>query len=107
MVPVAESSRRFVRNPEFASRRVAGERILVPRNPRTSDPKWKAADLYVLNDTGDALWELLNHPQTVDDLARNLIDDYGLSSDAAASDVRVFIEDLVAIGALSVMERED
>lgn len=104
---MADLSRRFVRNPDFASRRVAGERILVPRNPRTSDPKWKAADLYVLNDTADALWALLDRPQTLDDLARNLIDQHEVSLDTAVGDVGVFIDDLVAIGAISELRSED
>ena len=49
------------------ARRVAGETVLVPLAARTSDPEYKAARLYVLNETGEYLWSLLDSPRSFAD----------------------------------------
>ena len=82
------------------TRRVAGELVLVPANSRTSDPKYRAANLFVLNRTGEHLWELLAAPQTSEALARNLMISYDLSDDEARRDTAAFVAEMLAIGAI-------
>jgi hypothetical protein len=46
------------------ARRVAGETVLVPLDSRASEPEYKGARLYVLNETGEFLWAMLETPGT-------------------------------------------
>jgi hypothetical protein len=81
------------------ARRVAGETVLVPVAPRASDPEFKSARLYVLNETGEHLWSLLDRPRTTAELARNLTLAFETTADRAHADVDVFLAALRDIGA--------
>jgi len=74
--------------------------VLVPVVPRTNDPEFKSARLYVLNDSGEYLWSLLDTPQTTADLARNLTLTFETTAGRAHSDVDVFLAALRDIGAV-------
>ena len=82
------------------ARRVAGETVLVPLARRTDDPEFKSARLYVLNETGEYLWSLLDTPRTTADLARNLTTAFETTAGRAHSDVGVFLAALRDIGAV-------
>jgi len=82
------------------ARRVAGETVLVPLAKRTDDPEFKSARLYVLNDTGEYLWSLLDIPRTTVDLARNLTLAFETTAGRAHSDVDLFLAALRDIGAV-------
>ena len=82
------------------ARRVAGETVLVPLARRTDDPEFKSARLYVLNETGEYLWSLLDTPRTTADLARNLTTVFETTAGRAHSDVDVFLAALRDIGAV-------
>ena len=84
------------------SRRVAGETVLVPIGSRTDDPEAKAARLFVLNETGDLLWERLGSPRTLEDLARILTAEFDASEEQARADVEQF---LTAMHDISAVER--
>lgn len=87
-----EAGRRFVRAPGVIARRVAGETLLVPVSPRTLDTFSGAAELFVLNETGERLWACLAEPQTLDDMARNLIDEFEVHAELARADATAFIQ---------------
>lgn len=90
-----------MRSPNVVARRVAGETVLVPLNASTSDPnRHKAADLYLLNETGETLWEALASPCNAGDLARILMASYDVSDEQAQADVSGFVSALLDIGAL-------
>ena len=82
------------------ARRVAGETVLVPLATRADDPEFKGARLYVLNETGEYLWSLLESPRTPTDLARNLTLAFDTTAGRAHSDVDVFLAALRDIGAV-------
>jgi hypothetical protein len=82
------------------ARRVAGETVLVPLASRTDNPEYKSARLYVLNDTGEYLWTLLDSPRSVTDLAQNLTREFDTTSERAHSDVQAFLAALRDIGAV-------
>jgi len=94
------SGNRWQRAAGVIARRVAGEMVLVPVAPRTNDPEFKSARLYVLNDSGEYLWSLLDTPQTTADLARNLTLTFETTAGRAHSDVDVFLAALRDIGAV-------
>lgn len=96
----AESGAVYSRAGRVVSRRVAGEIVLVPMTQRTVDPVRRTADLFVLNKTGEYLWELLSTPRSAQELARNLSETFEVSMDEAVSDVSDFVASLMEIGAL-------
>ena len=91
---------RWARAAGVIARRVAGEMVLVPVRNRTDDPEFKRARLYVLNDTGEFLWSLLDTPQSAADLARNLTIAFETTAGRAHSDVDLFLAALRDIGAV-------
>ena len=100
----ADNQRVYARAGRVVSRRVAGEIVLVPMTQRTGDPVRRTADLFVLNKTGEHLWELLTSPRSAEDLARNLSETFEVSVGEAANDVSSFLASLVEIGALTESE---
>ena len=100
MPPDGSTGECWARATSVIARRVAGEMVLVPVANRTSDPEFKSARLYVLNETGEYLWSLLATPCTSADLARNLTLAFETTAGRAHSDVDVFLAALRDIGAV-------
>lgn len=98
--PQHAPSLRWRRADSVIARRVAGEVVLVPLSARASDPEFKGARLYVLNETGEFLWSLLDSPRSSHDLAQNLTLEFEISAGRAQSDVEVFLAALRDIGAV-------
>lgn len=86
------TEQKFIRAPGVVARRVAGETLLVPVSPRALDAFSGAAELFVLNETGERLWNWLAEPQSLDDMARNLIDEFEVHAELARADATAFIE---------------
>ena len=91
---------RYVRGGGIVAREVAGETILVPVDARSSDVVSKAADLYVLNESGAVLWRALDQPREMPDLARILMSEFAIDLATAAHDVEAFLKDMLQIGAI-------
>lgn len=94
----SEDGRRYRRTDGVIARRVAGEMLLVPVGGRTVDTATRAAELFVLNETGEQLWNWLAAPTSVAQLARNLMREYQISMEEAAADAEGFIHSLREIG---------
>ena len=94
------SPSRWSRASTVLARRVAGETVLVPLASRAGDPEYKGARLYVLNETGEFLWTLLETPRHTADLARNLTLAFDTAEDRALADVETFLAALRDIGAV-------
>ena len=87
-----------VRRPGIVARRVAGEMLLIPINARALDTDHRTAEMFVLNPTGERLWQVLEHPSTVDELARNLMEWFEVSEPVARRDVAAFVSALTEMG---------
>jgi hypothetical protein len=94
------SGLRWQRAGAVIARRVAGETVLVPLAVRASDPEFKSARLYVLNETGEFLWSLLDTPRSSAELAQNLTLEFETADGPARSDVEAFLAALRDIGAV-------
>ena len=94
------SPAKWARAAAVIARRVAGETVLVPLDSRAGDPEYKGARLYVLNETGEFLWALLETPRHAADLARNLTLEFETAEDRALADVEAFLVALRDIGAV-------
>jgi hypothetical protein len=91
---------RWQRAGSVIARRVAGETVLVPLAARASDPEFKSARLYVLNETGEFLWTLLDSPRSTGELAQNLTREFDTAAGRAYADVETFLAALRDIGAV-------
>ena len=94
---------RYLRSTSVIARRVAGETLLVPVAGRSLDPTHRSAELFVLNATGERMWEWLAEPKTVRELARNLIAEYEVTVEAAESDAATFVQSMREVGAIDVV----
>ena len=99
-LPDERSEALWRRTQTIITRRVAGETVLVPVAARTADPEFKSARLYVLNETGEYLWSLLDSPRSSVELARNLTLEFETAAGRAHSDVEAFLAALRDIGAV-------
>ncbi len=53
-------------------------------------------ELYHLNSSGKQIWDLLDRPQTIDDLCKVLGARYEVTSEACEKDILRFVEELAA-----------
>jgi len=74
--------------------------VLVPLAARAADPEFKSARLFVLNETGEYLWSLLDSPRSTHELAQNLTLEFETAEGRAQADVEVFLAALRDIGAV-------
>jgi hypothetical protein len=101
---MVDAHERYVRVPGFVARKVAGELVLVPVHRGSDDPRDRAALLYVLNESGEELWQALTTGRDADELARKLTKTFDVSLDTARADVEAFLADLLGIGAVQRLE---
>lgn len=84
------------RSADFLLREVAGTQVLVPLGAAAvSFP-----GMVTLNDTGVFIWELLDHPQTIQTLTEALMARYAVDQETAKNDVESFVNKLIPIGAI-------
>src|SRR3954470_13598453 len=75
------------------ARRIAGETVLVPIAQRPGGVA-EATQFFVLNATGETLWELLAEPASLETMAQHLSNTYEVSAERARADAQLFIEEL-------------
>lgn len=80
----------YLRKEDILSRAVAGATLLIPVHGCTQS-------LYTLNDTGRRLWELIETPQSEDDLVEALVELYPISTETARQDVKKFLNDMLRL----------
>jgi hypothetical protein len=88
----------YLQEPNVVARRVGGETLLVPTRAKTVDAATRAAQLYVLNETGERMWQWLADPNTTTDLARKLMREFEVTEQAALDDAENFLRSLEAAG---------
>lgn len=98
---------RFVRSSSVVSRRVAGELVLVPITVPSDHEGTPAANFYVLNGTGEVLWERLGTPASTDELATELASRFEIDIDTARWDVTRFLGELHDSGAVRIHSAEE
>ncbi len=86
----------YAKHPDYVQRDVAGECILVPIRRRLSE----ANSIYVLNETGAALWNRLDGRRTLHEIMTDFIAEYDVSRDDLAKDVTTLMDDLLSIHAI-------
>ena len=94
-----ENARPWRRAQGVVTRRVAGELVLVPVAGAGSGPA-RDTRFFVLNETAERLWSLLEEPRTPAELARHLTYEFEVDGARARADVDAFLADLSAQGAI-------
>ena len=78
----------YAQDDNMVFRRIGDEVVLVPI-------RWETADMeaiYTLNETGAAIWELLDGQRTLAQVRDALVAEYDVSIDKAEQDVVEFIQ---------------
>jgi hypothetical protein len=91
----------YTRHPDYVQRDVAGECILVPIRRTLTE----ANSIYVLNDTGAALWNRIDGQRTAQDIVTDFCNEYEVATDQAAKDFTLLLDDLLSIQAVEEMAR--
>ena len=81
---------------ELITRQVAGDTILVPVGQTVYDSN----GLFILNEVGAFIWDLLPEAESAEQLSRAVLDAYDIDEASARADVGEFLESLRKLGIL-------
>lgn len=79
---------------ELIKRQIAGETILVPVGKSVYD----SHGLFVLNELGSFLWDLLPQAAGEEDLICAVLAEYDVTEDVASRDIREFLDRMRELG---------
>ncbi len=82
---------------ELIKRQIAGDTVLVPVGKAVYD----ANGLFILNDVGAFLWDLLPEKETPQQLVECLLEEYEVDAATAEADVNAFVQKLRSMGILA------
>jgi hypothetical protein len=91
----------YTKNPDYVQRDVAGECILVPIRRTLTE----ANSIYVLNDTGAALWNRIDGQRMAQDIMADFCSEYEVATDQLARDFTSLLDDLLSIQAVEEIAR--
>jgi hypothetical protein len=84
----------------FVTRQIAGETLIVPVTGHVMDLE----SLYVLNEVGSRVWELLRAPTTAERIAEVVAREFAVTPERAAEDVAEFLDVLGERGLVRQLE---
>jgi hypothetical protein len=91
----------YSKNPDYVQRDVAGECLLVPIRRTLTE----ANSIYVLNETGAALWHRIDGQRTAQDIVSDFCNEYEAATDQVAKDFTLLLDDLLSIQAVEESAR--
>lgn len=91
----------YSKHPDYVQRDVAGECILVPIRRTLTE----ANSIYVLNETGAALWNRIDGRRTTQDIVADFCNEYAVATDQLAKDFAALLDDLLSIQAVEEIAR--
>ena len=91
----------YTKHPDYVQRDVAGECILVPIRRTLTE----ANSIYVLNETGAALWNRIDGQRTAQDIVSDFCNEYEVATDQLAKDFTALLDDLLSIQAVEEVTR--
>jgi Coenzyme PQQ synthesis protein D (PqqD) len=97
-VTVNSEMETLVRSQAVVARVVAGEMLLVPIRGKVGD----LASIYSFNPTGSLIWNLLETPHTMTQLAAAIATAYEIEPGQAEQDVTKFVTEMKAVGLVEV-----
>ena len=98
---MADSMERcYEKSPNVVYREIAEERILVPIKKNTAD----MAAIYVLNETGARVWDLLDGDRTVADIRDVMAAEYEVEEEVLVEDLATILGQLEETGMVKVCD---
>ncbi|MBI4247835.1 MAG: PqqD family protein [Candidatus Rokubacteria bacterium] len=91
--PVPALDRIWARNPEFVSRRIGGEVLLLPIRQNMGDLE----SLFTLNAVGARVWELLDGGRRLGEIRDVIVAEFEVTPGQAEADLVDFIDKLAAL----------
>ena len=91
----------YIKHPDYVQRDVAGECILVPIRRTLAE----ANSIYVLNETGAALWNRIDGRRTAQDIVNDFCNEYEVTTDQLTKDFTSLLDDLLSIRAVEEVTR--
>ncbi len=79
---------------ELIKREIAGDTVLVP----VGHTVYEANGLFILNEAGAFLWDILPNAQDEAALVAQLLEEYDVDPQTAATDVAAFLQKLQTMG---------
>ena len=95
------STRCFQKDKNLVTRIVAGETIIVPVRSGVSDLE----HIYVLNELGSRVWDLLDQQMPVSQIVDAICSDYEVSAEQAARDIDELLHNLETAALIHPMEQ--
>jgi len=89
---------RVVRSQSVVARVIAGETLIVPVRSNVGD----LASIYSFNGTGTLVWQLLESPQSVAELAEAVAKEYQVEASQAQRDVEQFVGEMKSVGLVDI-----
>ena len=87
----------YAKNPDYVQRDVAGECILVPIRRNLTESN----SIYVLNETGAALWGRINGLRSVQTISHEFVQEYDVTVEQLHQDFHTLLIDLLSIHAVN------
>ena len=84
----------IVRSQSVVARVIAGETLIVPIRGNVGD----LASIYSFNGTGTLIWQLLESPKSVAQLAKSVAREYNVDPAQAERDVSSFVNEMKVVG---------
>src|SRR5262245_34102725 len=87
----------------FVTRRIAGETLILPVTGHVAN----LDSIYVMNDVGSRIWDLLGTPMPVEQIASTLSAEFDVTVERAGEDVREFLGMLSERGLIEYVAEAD
>ena len=94
------SDKKYRRNEQFVTRQIADEFLLVPIADRLSGENC----LFVLNEVGARIWELMDHGRSVQQIEELLLEEFDTSQEQLEKDLLRLLDQLQEIGAIEAVD---
>lgn len=86
----------YTKSNDFVQRQVAGECILVPIRRNLTE----ANSIYVLNETGAAVWNCIDGTRSMTSIEQELVHAYEVGTEQLHQDLETLVTDLLSIRAI-------
>ena len=93
-----QSRQLFVRSKSVVSRFVGGETLIVPVRGKVGD----LASIYSFNHTGSLIWQTLESPKTLAEIAHAVEEEYVVEHSRALQDVTQLLNEMLSVGLVEV-----
>ncbi len=97
---IPHSKKHYLRNEQFISRQIADEFLLVPISNQISGDSW----LFVLNEVGARIWELVDRGRSVQQIEELLLEEFDASQEQLEKDLLRLLDQLQEIGAIEAVD---